>query len=296
MSMNNYGGSDDKPITEQEGVMFAANPVWERGKKRRGFGRKAAPAATVAPIPTVTPEPRTFAAERDYEEPMALDRPIDRPIDRPDPVTTYAMGPAAATPSTLAAEEPDAGLVAPIGRPTTRVDRQPKSRGIGPAAIAAGAIALVAAGGVGWYAMQDRDGVPELTPGVTTSEVASAPLPPVDMPASDPSLTAQNVLPQRAAPAAAEPPRQVARVERRTTTTRTRPAAASADTSGINASGTAAIPSAPQPYSALNPSTVNPAPAPTQAAPEPIPSTPPTVAPEPTPAPQETPETVTPPQ
>jgi Meckel syndrome type 1 protein len=305
MTMN-YNGETDKPITEQEGVMFAATPAWERGKKRRGLGPKKVPrtAAPAAAAP-VTPEPRSFAAERDYDEPMALDTPVSRPMDRADQTTAYAMGAAAATPTigeTLEAE--DAGLVAPIGRPSARADRSAKSHGVGPAALAAGAVAVIAAGGIGWYAMRGDDGgVPELTPGSTTSEVAAASLPPVDLPPNPPAAgqRASNILPERTTPSAPAA-REVARAETRAPA-RVRPAAAaSAETSGTNASAT--IPSGPQPYSTLNPGAtpapVNPAPAaappPVQATPEPIPSTPPVTSTEPSPVNPTTPETATPPE
>lgn len=292
MSTDNYDRTTDTPVTEQEGVMFGATPVWDRNRKRRGLGRKApARAAT-----TVEPEPRTFGSGRDHEEPMALDHPVTRSTSRPDQTTAYAMGAAAATPSARAADDFDDGLMAPIGRTSGRLDGHAKSRGIAPAAIAAGAVGLVALGAAGWFATRDSDGVPEMTPGAPMTEVATSAAPVVPA-AADPTLTAQNVLPERTADAPvatpAEPPRQMARAERRAATpaARTRPAtAAGADASGIDASTTAAIPSGPQPYSTLNsstaPTTVNPAAPSTQPAPESIPSTPPTITPEPTPTPE----------
>src|SRR5262245_16991937 len=129
MSMDFERNRSNNSVTETENPAFAVTPVWERRSKKRGaFSRKAAPAATV-----VAPEPRTFAAERDYDEPMALDTPIDQPTPRPDYVRVERPAMTSA-----AAVEADEGLVAPIGRPSARSDRGPKSKGMGPAAIAAG--------------------------------------------------------------------------------------------------------------------------------------------------------------
>ncbi|HKP80101.1 MAG TPA: hypothetical protein VJU34_13355, partial [Phenylobacterium sp.] len=105
MSTDFTGRESDEPLTDQEGGMFAAQPIWERNRKKKGFGlRKGAGAPPVA-----APEPRSFAAEPD-EEPLALDTPVDSPLDRPvasPPIAgaAYAtMTPSAARPSTLAAE------------------------------------------------------------------------------------------------------------------------------------------------------------------------------------------------
>jgi len=307
MSIDLDRNGSEKSVTEQEGVMFAAQPIWERrGRKRGGFGRKAAPAA---PAPTISPEPRTFAAERDYDEPMALDTPVANPMDRP--MADRAMGhdyvraeyaPAAAS---ALPEEADSGMVAPIGRATTRADRAPKSKGIGPAAIAAGVVALGALGAAGWYVSRDNDGIPEIAPGspAATSEIAAASLPPVDLPPNPPVVdTAVNP----PATAAAAPPRQTIRAGapvRTAQATRTRPAAApSAADTAVNTSAT--LPAGPQPYSALNPGATPPAPVnpPVQAAPPPteapaaIPATPPTLPSQTTPPTDPEPETtVTPP-
>jgi len=297
MSMDHDRRESETP-TQQEGMMFAATPIWERNRKRRGLGgRKATPAAAE---PTIAPEPRSFAAEPDdVEEPMALDRPVtDRTMATDYSRAEYAdMGPSAtATNSTLAAED-DAGLVAPIAR----TDRQPRSNGVGPAVIGAAAIAAVAIAAGGWFVTRDN-GVPELAPGSTTSEMATAPLPvpATELPLSPPAeVAATPAPPAPVVTARAEPPRATVRAA-----PRVRPAAAapSASSSGVNASTSAALPDGPQPYSALNPGTtpppVNPsvnqaAPAPTEAPAE-IPATPPTATPEPTPTPPS--EDPTPPQ
>lgn len=278
---------DRAPNTEEEGGLFAARPIWEqRGRKRGAFGSRKA-AATPAPAAPVSPEPRTFAAERDHEEPMALDTPVD-PVSGDVPRTSYADMRETAS----AAAEPDSGMVASIDRPLTRADRAPRSKGIGPAAIAAGVVALGAIGAVGWYASRDNDGIPELAPGqATESELAAAPLPPVDLPPSSPAAADTAVNPP---PAVAEPPRASvtpAAPRRTASATRTRPAAAapSAEGTAVNAS-TTALPAGPLPYSTLNPGAAPPEPvnpAPTQAAPPPseapaaIPSTPPTLPAEP---------------
>ncbi|MBX3484203.1 hypothetical protein [Phenylobacterium sp.] len=300
MSMN-YDG--DKPITEQDGVMFAATPAWERGRKRRGLGPKKAP-RTAAATPAVAPEPRTFAAER--EDPMARNAPLRRPVDRVDQTTAYAMGPAAATPTigeTLEAE--DAGLAAPIHRPSAHRNSAKtgvKTGGVSPAAITAGAVAVIVAGGIGMFAMRGGDGgVPELTPGATTTrEIAAAP---VEAPPAAPTLgqRAENILPERAARRRPRP--RVRPAARRAPGP---PGAATRETSGTNAS--AAIPAGPQPYSTLSPgaapSSVNPAapplitlpPAQAAPAPEPIPSPPPVTSTEPATTSPTAPETTTPPQ
>jgi len=306
MSMDFERRDSEKPVTEQEGAMFAAQPIWERrGRKRSVFGRKAAPA------PTVSPEPRTFASERDYDEPMALDTPVANPMDRP--MTDRPIGhdyvradyaPAAA--STLP-EEADSGMVAPIGRPTTQADSAPKSKSIAPVALAAGVVALGAMGAVGWYASRDNDGIPEIAPGQpTTSEMAAVPLPPVDLP-PNPQVADTAVNPPLAA---AAPPRQtvVRAAPVRAAQARARPAAAAAPSAADIAVNTSAtLPAGPQPYSTLNPGATPPGPVnptvtpPTQAAPPPaeapaeIPATPPTLPSQTTPPTDPAETTVTPP-
>ncbi|MBU2362521.1 MAG: hypothetical protein KKB47_06655, partial [Alphaproteobacteria bacterium] len=164
MSMDFNGRESENPITDQEGVMFAAQPVWDRNRKRKGFGGRKT-AAPAAPIVTtvVTPEPRSFAAERDYEAPMALDRPISTPE------------------KTFVADEP-VGLAAPIGG--TRNVRAAKSNSVAPAAIAAAVVGLGALAAGGWYMSRAPEGVPELAAGsATTSEMAAAPLTPIAPPA-----------------------------------------------------------------------------------------------------------------
>jgi hypothetical protein len=303
MSMDFKGSDSDTPITDQEGVMFAAQPVWERNRKRKGFGgRKTASAAPAATV--VTPEPRSFAAERDYEEPMALDRPVDRPTAATIastpvyPRTEYAAMGASTTNSTLAADEP-IGLAAPIGG--TRNTRSTKSNSVAPAAIAAAVVGLGALGAAGWYMSRDTSGVPELAAGstATESELAAAPLTPTDPPA------------QVAVNEAAPPPVATPRAEsNRVTvparaTARARPAAAapSAGETGVNASTTAVLPDGPQPYAATPgttaPTQVNPplvALPPSSETPAAVPATPPTLPQDPpaTQAPEANP--VTPPQ
>lgn len=297
MSMNYQSPGSDKSITEEEGVMFAATPVWDRNRKRKGgFGRKAAPAAAAS---TVAPEPRSFV-ERDD---LALDAPVQRPIPdayvRTDPVTARPA----------ASAETDGGMVAAIGRPTARTTRSAKSSSVAPVALAAGIVALGAIAGVGWYATQGDDGIPEIAPGGQT-EMAAAPLPPVVTTPESPADAAMAVNP----PSAAAPPRTTvpSAAPVRQAQARSRPAAAaapSAGDTGVNASATT-LPTGPQPYSTLNPGATPPmvvippavaptAPTtPTQAAPAPteapaaIPETPPTI---PQTAPTEEPLTETPP-
>lgn len=316
MSMDFNGRESDKPITDQEGVMFAAQPVWERSRKRKGFGaRRVAAPAVETPVAS---EPRSFAAERDDEEPMVLDTPVDRAAaDRPLMDREYVRSEYGTmnttTPSTLASEpvrerEADAGLVAPIGvgRGASRSARAAKSNGVAPAAIAAGVVALGALGATGWYMSRDTaDGVPELTPGSTTSQVAAAPLAPTDPPAQMAMNTAAP--PPVAPPSVAEPrttetPRASAPVR----TARARPAAAtapSAASEGVNASTTAVLPDGPQPYSSVSPGSTAPTQVnpplvtlpPASEAPAAIPQTPPTATPEPTTTPEAAPPTESPP-
>lgn len=263
MTYNN----DLKPetsITDAEGVMFAATPAWERNRKRRGFGARNDTATVVAP------EPRSFAA----------DSPLDRPMS-------------AAVPNTTVASDLDAPLAAPIGRPTTvRSTRAVKSNGAAPAVIAAAVVGLGALGAAGWWMSRD-EGVPELTAGSTTSEVAAAPVMPIE-PATQVAMN-EAAPPPLAAPPAPTPRATSTPAERRVAP-RVRPAAApSAATAGVNASTTAALPDGPQPYSAVNPSAATtqatpPAvtlPPTTEAQPEALPATPPVQA-EPAPAPSET--------
>jgi hypothetical protein len=294
MSMDSNGPDSSKPATDEDGGMFAAQPIWERNQKRKGLGkRRSASPAAAAPV---SPEPRTFAAERDYDEPMALDTPVTAPADRA--ADTYAeratTGPAA---NSIQAAEADAGA-APRA---SRLTRAPKSRGVAPAAIAAGVVALGALGAAGWYMSRDREGVPELTPGsTTTSEVAAAPLTPTNPPAqvatnqTAPAALPPVDLPPTAAAQAREASRAAApaRVAARTTA-RARPAAAapSATSAGANASTSAVLPDGPQPYSSLSPGTTAPTQVnpplvtlpPTTEAPAQVPSTPSTLPQEPAP-------------
>lgn len=310
MSMDNTGrtgdGARDAGSTNSvtDAPLMGTTPIWEtRGRKGRGRAT-AAPAAPAEPrsfdSPMDSPTDRT--PERSIPE-----RPIpERPIQETRPMTdtrVHAPGAAWSTGAAAAATDPatgpadasrdltrdemDAGLIAPIGRTRTR-EAQARRRGAPGAAIAAGVVALAAVAGAGWYTMRSDDGVAELTPGAAQESltVAEAPMTPA-APLTAPTAGAPLSAPAAAAPAT--PPTAAASTERRTTvrtasTTRTRPAAtaraASATETGIDASGEAALPSGPQPYSALNPETgASTAPAPT---PAPIPSTPP-VAPDPAP-------------
>ena len=298
MTTNFEGRESTTTPTNGDAPLFAAQPVWERSRKKKGmFGAKrpAEPMAAAEPAimandrlapdglapDRIAPETRSFAAE---DTSIILDSPIDRP---------FAAGTGATmTHSTLAADEP---LAAPIGRPA--MARSVKARNAGPsAAVIAGAIAAVALVAVGgWYAMAPRDGVPELAPGQTTSEVAAAPIVTAEQPAEVAAAT--NTLPDRqlSAPVRSAP-RQVAQAQ---APARVRPAASAAET-GTNASAAAVLPDAPQPYSTLNPSAA-PAqvtPPPVEAAPAPVETAPPAAIPETPPvqaAPAPAPETTPPP-
>lgn len=220
--------------TDEEGILFAPVPAWERGKKRRGLGMGAAKRVA---------EPRTF--ETTDATTYRDERPVAAAVTGAPIIDTRdGFGRTTATTSTLAAEE-DTSFTAPISRTTTV--RKTKS-GVPGAAVAAGIVALAAIGGAGWYMSQDNDTqVAELTPGVSetstsTTALATAPIAP----------PAPAATPRPMQVAAAEPARTTT-TTRRVTTTRTRPAVAapSAAEQGINASGRAALPTGPQPYSTL---------------------------------------------
>lgn len=284
MTMEYQGRDTDKSVTDAEGVMFAANPVWDRSSRKRrvaGRDKRNADAAPVAPKVQPAPEPRSFAARDDV-----LLTPVER-------TSISDAGPAAAPARTT-----NSSMFAPVDRSAGRTTRVRKSGGIAPAAIAASAVAVVAVGAAGWWASRDAGGVPELTPGSTVTEVAAAPMAPAAIPNAPP---VQAVNP----PTVAEPaPSRMAsaqpvRAERRAPAVRSRPAAAAtgADTVGVNTSAT--LPAGPQPYTTLNPDMASAPTAepqtltipPVQAAP--IPETPPTA---PTEIPQAaSPDTTTPP-
>lgn len=196
---------------------------------------------------------------------------------------------AGATPRTTLASEMDAPLAAPIGRPTTvRSTRAVKSNGAAPAVIAAAVVGLGALGAAGWWMSRD-DGIPELAAGSTTSEVAAAPVMPMEPPAQ---MAMNEAAPPPMAAPPVETPRATAAPAERRAAPRVRPAVAapSAASAGVNASTTAVLPDGPQPYSSVNPSA-----APTQVNP-PLVTLPPTseapaatapIQAEPTPAPSE---------
>lgn len=306
--LNNTGLNTGTNATagDAEGSLFAPIPAWERGRKRKGLGR-GKPAAAAAPVAA---EPRSF------------DSPMDRPMTETRPMTGSAVH----------ADEDahgEAGLVAPIGRTRTRTAGPARKSGMPAAALAAGVVALGAVGAAGLYVTQQDDGVAELTPAPATESLAIAQNDPMADPmmgASGPAMASANLT--AGAQAAAEtPPASEARVSetreraapaRTASAPRVRSAAApaaSATEAGINASGSAALPDGPQPYSALNPqaqsdtattvpeTTAPQTTAPAIETPAPLPATPPVLpdaSPEamPTPAPgaAAAPETPIPPQ
>lgn len=296
MSMDDTGRQTNNSVTDSEGLMFAPTPAWERGRKRRGLmgGGKRASSASLAPAhadeamavaapSTVSPEPRSFAAE----EPMTLDRPLS--TSQPGMYADMQR-----RPMTDDLPSEDTGMVAPIGR-TSAGRTTVKRSGPPVAALAAGVVALGALGAAGWYASQDRSGVPELTPGSEELAAGPAAATPMAPPAAALPAAPAQTAPATPARAAAEPVRSEASTRMASSTPRARPAARapSAAETGVNASATTALPAGPQPYSTLNPSssatpspatTDIPAPAPAQSAPPaPIPDTPPI-----SPAPAET--------
>jgi hypothetical protein len=292
-------GSSSGSSSLTDAPLMASTPIWEqRGKKKKGFGRgvaatTAATASTAAHTPVET---RTF----DTSGPASrMEAPLTSTGTTADVHDTYGLG---ASTAEQAAVDPDgeAGLAAPIGR--TRTTTTHRRSGAAPAAIAVGVLALAGIGAAGWYASHDRDdGVPELTPGQTTTALA----PPADTTAIA-SATAPAPAARQTVTVSSDSPRATVRTAR--AAPRVRPAAPAATASGINASARATLPGTPQPYSTVNPSaapsatspsdtsatapsTVNPTPAP-------IPATPPVQTPDTPPAespPQDT-ATPTPPQ
>lgn len=222
MTLDHNGERSPKPITEHEGVPFAATPVWDRGRKRRG-GRKVA--AKPASATTVAPaEPRTFA-DATPVGPSLTERPMTGPMAAPAASTAPRMEP----------------------RRTTATTRS----NAGPAvAIAAVVVGLGIAGGAAWYAMHDSQRVPELAAGTPepvtgAPAMAAAQIPPSEAPASAPIVQAANET--------APPPAPVRKAPAPAPRATPKASAASAEDTGVNASATTALPGEPVPYSELNP-------------------------------------------
>lgn len=249
--------------TDAGGAMFGATPVWERNRKKSRFGGK-----------TVAAEPRSFEPVEDSA--MSLDRPLTRPIERPldHPIDQPMAVSQTMTGPTLTADD-DVGLVAPIA--STRTVKAKHASGASPIAIAAAAGAVALLGAVGWFATRSNDGIPELTPGSTTSEVVTAPI----MPPAPAQMAASTVAPPSVTVPTRAQASRTAPARRTAAAARARPAAANAAT-GVNAS--ASIPAGPQPYSAPATGSVNPAPQPLLVIPTPppaveaIPASPPIVS------------------
>lgn len=301
---------------DQDNNMFGGTPIWERQKKRRGFGGRSRTVAPAATTPAVTDvqadtsigaahgmathepltetrpmvdEPRSFE-DRTFDEPVGMAAPLGEPHDLHATHHDTILSEPVTYDETVAAEPM---MAAPLER--TRTTTVKRKGGVPAAAIAAGVVALGGIAAAGWYASQPKGDVATLTPGApgetalapdastATMAAATAPVTPVVPAATTRTTTTASV----AAPAM-----------RRTTTTRTasvrtRPAATAA--TGITADASATLPGGPQPYAgsaATAPTTVNPAPTlPSTPAvePEPAPSatsatpaTPATPAPEPT--------------
>lgn len=263
-----FTSSDSDPIsTESESPMFAPTPSWERGKKRRGFGRGS--------VSRVAPEPRSFAAELSAEpDPMIAATPT-----RPVYVRTEEV-----------VDRPDAAFAAtPVFASSTAARR---GNGAAPIAIAAGIIMIGGLAAAGWYATQPHDsGVAQLTPGeVTTTTVATTAGDTTTAQAAAPTQVAQTITPPAVAKSSSvtTTTRSSALAGPRATVTRTRVAPSAGDV-GSNASVRAPAQAAPAPTPApaaaaapaplvLNiPATTAPAevPMPTQTAPTPPTQTPP---------------------
>jgi hypothetical protein len=249
----------------EDGSMFAPVPAWERGKKRRSFGRRA-PA-----------EPRSFApaaATMDETAPI-MGSPMEPEVDRLSDVDPAN--------STFAA--------APIYVSNARS----KSNGpvSAPVAIAAGLILIGGIAAAGWYYTQPHGqaGVAELTPGgatttTTTDTTAAAPAPPSQM--------AQNT-----PPPVAKTTTTTGRDGSVTTRTRTAPARSrAASDTAADASTTAPAQASSAPMPLPTPGVAPPAAAATPAAPLVLNIPPAATAPAATPqavTPQTAPEAAAPP-
>ena len=292
MATNFTGSEPEVTPTTGDSPLFAATPVWDRGRKKKGFGaRRATPARNEPAATVVAPETRSFTQDAYAAPPLGeqadrplTDRPMDRHVQRPlDRPVERPIEAATVTPSVLATPmsetEADSPMLAPISR--TRSVKARQMSGASPVLIAGGVAAFIAIGAIGWYASRPPSGVPELAPGAT--EMAAAPAAPMAPMTATPQEMAVNPMPPPAAAPASPSRAPVAR---------TPPAAATAptaDSRAMDASATTALPDGPQPYSALNPG-MTPAPvAPpvlivppaAEAAPAAIPQTPPIVSPEP---------------
>jgi hypothetical protein len=320
----NTGQTTDS-IADTEGSLFAATPVWERRGKKRGRPQIMGGSDS----PSGTHEPRSFGANP-MDAPLASSTavgagpdPMDAPlVSAPGSTATAEIAAGDVRPHHLhdhderlhdgdhvmsdrvAASGADdhPPMAAPIGRERTTTARAVKKSGPPAAAIALGVLALGGLGVAGMYAMQDDEGVPELTPGVESTGPVAAVAPPMTEGAAVASRSAAPAMaePARAAPLAPAAADTERRATRMASATRTRPAAParSASEAGVAASGTAALPSSPQPYSSTSPdapaatppasqatapTTVNPAPVTPESPAAPSESTPPT-APAETPA------------
>ena len=231
------GTPTHQDFTRQDGApgdpepsMFAQTPIYARstGKRRKARTPAARPVAA-APVAAST-EPRSFAAPGSTH-PAAVGEPAA------DTATGTGLG--------------------TVGARRAEADRG-RSKGAPMGAIAAGAVALVAVAGVASYALNADD---EPATAVATG-AALAPMAAATPPSPGPMAAAGRAMPMTpAAAAVAEPatpaiasPLPQARERVRTTgiaRTATRPAASSAESEAIDASGTVALPAGPQPYTSI---------------------------------------------
>ncbi|MFL5298380.1 MAG: hypothetical protein ACJ798_18535 [Phenylobacterium sp.] len=245
-------GDNSDPTTTESG-MFAPTPTWERTKKRR-FGGRAAPERRSFFSDTPEEAAITGAGAGAATGAMAADA-------QATDMRSADMGPTTMT----TGETAFAGTPSYAQRTTVR-----KRGSVAPVAIGAGLIVLAGVAAAGWYASQPHDqGVAQLTPGAPGAPVdtggpvvaqndtasASATAPAGPMPAAPPARTVSRTTTTHMAAAAPAP------IRHRTVTR-------SVEDQGVNASATVAAP-APRPAPAPIPQAapVNPAPAPTQAAP-----------------------------
>ncbi|THD58781.1 hypothetical protein [Phenylobacterium sp.] len=152
---------EDSPTnSESDTPMFAPIPAWERGKKRRGFGARRAPAPVAA---QVAAEPRSFTPADDLSPPSVSAAPLHTGPMMADPVATRP-----AVDQMGGVDPTDTSFIA--GPAFASSGRARRNTSTAPIAIAAGIILVGGLAAAGWYASQPHNtGVAELTPGGATT-------------------------------------------------------------------------------------------------------------------------------
>ena len=192
---------------------FAATPVWDRPRKRRGLtSRSPARAAPAADDTNIAP---AIGAG-------------------------FGLGVGPVLAETDAARPPQTSADAVMRR------RQAAGRSAPKGLIAAGAIALAAAGGAGWYFTHDSARMPAITPSTLQVAEVAAPAPMPLAPEVAPAPPIPNANPREAV----NPPPMARAVRAQASAKRAQMAARSAAASAADASAAAALPDAPQTYAA----------------------------------------------